>query len=448
MLIKLSVSNFLSFNDEIDLSMITSSKIQTSQEHKMEIGGASILKHAVVYGANASGKSNLIEVLSFMKSSICDNMPRNSSSMFCRTQKENENKPSVFETTFAIGNKVYAYGFSSILSQRIISEEWLYQLNKNGSSKNVFHREEGKKPVIGIKLAKNDQVRMETYLGDFNETSNLLFLTFMNNGKNYSQGTKLSIFKDVYNWFYEGVEIFKADVPITDFRYYYDEASLSFINKLITTFDTGISCINIEEISYEEVSKEISKDILVNIVTDILKKTNESGNQEIKVSLRSRKSFFNIECSKDGTILFTTIKLEHINSQYHFDFKEESDGTRRLLDLLDMLLEKKENKIYIVDELERSLHPKLTYQFLQLFHQQNFSKRTQLIFTTHESSIMDADLFRRDEIWFVERDKNNCSKIYSLDRFKERYDTFLSKAYLSGRYGAIPIFKDFENRQV
>ena len=103
--------------------------------------------------------------------------------------------------------------------------------------------------------------------------------------------------------------------------------------------------------------------------------------------------------------------------------------------------------VFVVDELERSLHPKLTEHFLKLFMEAHEEDRTQLIFTTHEDTIMDQELFRRDEIWFVERDNRNASRMYSLDRFKERYDKRLSKAYLEGRYGAIPVFKQFSFRK-
>ena len=114
----------------------------------------------------------------------------------------------------------------------------------------------------------------------------------------------------------------------------------------------------------------------------------------------------------------------------------------------DMIIQKiwDDNENY-VDELERSLHPKLTERFLQLFMQLHDEQRMQLLFTTHESSIMDQAIFRRDEIWFVERNAENASSIYSLDRFKERYDKVLSKAYLEGRYGAIPVFSTFDFRE-
>ena len=160
--------------------------------------------------------------------------------------------------------------------------------------------------------------------------------------------------------------------------------------------------------------------------------------------MRSDLSFFNIEVKKGQEPKITTISLKHGESFYNFKYEEESDGTRRLFDLLDMLLNKSEDTVYIVDEIERSLHPKLTSRFINLFDKIHNSQNMQLIFTTHESSIMDQKLFRRDEIWFVERNKENVSNVYSLDKFKERYDKKLSKAYLEGRYGAIPVFNHFD----
>ena len=112
-----------------------------------------------------------------------------------------------------------------------------------------------------------------------------------------------------------------------------------------------------------------------------------------------------------------------------------------------MLLNAEHDVVYVVDELERSLHPMLTKHFLDLFMSYHKDHQTQLIFTTHESSIMDQTLFRRDEIWFVERDSHHTSDIYSLDRFKERYDKDLSKAYLEGRYGAIPVFSSLSDEE-
>ena len=152
---------------------------------------------------------------------------------------------------------------------------------------------------------------------------------------------------------------------------------------------------------------------------------------------------FNVYVEKNNEPIINVMKLNHEQSFYEFDFEEESEGTKRIFDLMEMILNKNDDVLYIVDELEQSLHPQLTSRFLKLFMEQHKHHQVQLLFTTHESTIMDQNIFRRDEIWFVERNNRGESSIYSLDRFKERYDKVLSKAYLEGRYGAIPVFSEF-----
>jgi AAA15 family ATPase/GTPase len=122
-----------------------------------------------------------------------------------------------------------------------------------------------------------------------------------------------------------------------------------------------------------------------------------------------------------------------------FSIVEESDGTIRLLDLLEILLAG-DGKTYIVDELDRCLHPSLTYKFVDTFLEEAAKKNIQLIVTTHESRLMDFDLLRRDEIWFVDKKKNGETDIYSLEEYNERFDKKIDKAYLEGRYGGVPVF--------
>ncbi len=172
-------------------------------------------------------------------------------------------------------------------------------------------------------------------------------------------------------------------------------------------------------------------------------KMEDQNESKIQVTMRSKESIFNISIDGSQEPIVKTIRLHHGKSFYDFRFEDESDGTRRLFDLIDILFNDKEDVVYVVDELERSLHPKLTEHYLKLFMQFHTGQRNQLIFTTHEATIMEQSLFRRDEVWFVERNEQNTSTIYSLDRFKERYDKRLSKAYLEGRYGAIPVFSSF-----
>lgn len=450
MITKISVENFKSFDQAVEMTMISSSKIRTKVDHRVQVGSKTrLLKHAIIYGANASGKSNLVDFFRFFKATLDGGIPLWGTRHFCRTNPENEGRDSVFEIQMEIDGKFYAYGFSAVLSQRTITGEWLYELYQNGSAKCIYEREKSAKPVLdaSIKLTSEEQNRFDTYADDFEDNTSDLFLTEMNRGKKYAETSKLQIFQKIYRWLRNSIVIITPDSGLTNFQYYYEEESLSLINDLITTFDTGISNVRIEEIDINELSKMLPKQIFEDILEKVRNSIAHSKNPHFRMSGRSDKCFFNIEANGNGEPKITTIKLTHGKSVYDFDFSDESDGTRRLFDLMDMLLLKREDVVFVVDELERSLHPKLTEHFLELFSELHRERKTQLIFTTHEASIMDQRLFRRDEIWFIERGEQGSSRLYSLDRFKERYDKVLSKAYLEGRYGAIPVFKKFRFRE-
>ena len=155
MLLRLSVENYKSFDQKEELSLISSSKIQTNKNHRVKLKQTNVLKNAVVYGANASGKSNLVKVIAFIKSVLIEGLSVNSCDDFCRNSLDNKNRESVFELQFTVDDKFYAYGFSAILSQRIVVEEWLYELMQDGSAHNLFIKEKDKAPVLSESLRLN-----------------------------------------------------------------------------------------------------------------------------------------------------------------------------------------------------------------------------------------------------------------------------------------------------
>lgn len=445
MIVKVSIENFKSFEAMVELTMISSGKIQDHKDHRVGIKSTNILKHAVIYGANAAGKSNLVDFFRLFKRVVEMDIPIEATEWYCKNNEENRLKTSTFEIQFTLGNKFYAYGFSAILNERKIVGEWLYELYQDGSAKRLFEREEDARPVLdeSLRLSSSEKKRFDVYAEDFEGNTGRLFLSEMNRGKKYPANSKMLFFQDVYRWFRNNLYVIRPDTPLMDFAYYYDDESLNRINQVIRTFDTGISEVSVKEISLEELENSVPKEVFADIMKHIRAKMEETDSARIHVTMRSKESIFNISWEGNQEPIVKTIRLHHGKSFYEFRFEDESDGTRRLFDLIDMLFNSKEDVVYVVDELERSLHPKLTEHYLNLFMQLHAGQRNQLIFTTHEASIMEQALFRRDEIWFVERNEQNSSTIYSLDRFKERYDKRLSKAYLEGRYGAIPVFSSF-----
>ena len=445
MLIKISIENFKSFDQQEDLSMISSSKMQGNKSHRMKIKQTQLLKHAVVYGANASGKSNLVAAFAFIKTTLMGGLPIASANDFCRNKETNKTRESVFELQFTVGDTFYAYGFSAILSQRKITEEWLYELMQDGGAHQLFIREGGNAPSLGedVKLSAAEKSRFTVYSEDFAGHDMQLFLSEMNRGKKYAKNSKLIFFADAFWWIMNNIIVINPNIGISNTEAYYNDESLDNISKLIQTFDTGITDIKTRQITVDEMSKMIPAEVVQSIFTHLKTQMQMTNLPSIQMTWRVEGGFFNIRIKENSEPEITTLVLKQGKSVFDFNFFEESDGTKRLFDLIDMLLTDRPDTVFVVDELERSLHPKLTEHFLKLFMEAHDGVRMQLVFTTHEDTIMDQSLFRRDEIWFVERDADNASKIYSLDRFKERYDKKLSKAYLEGRYGAIPVFRQF-----
>jgi len=451
MLIRFGVENFKSFNERQELVMIPAKKLKTNKEHVIPLNKVSVLRNATIYGANASGKTNIIDAIRFAKTVITKKIPMEASKMYCRVFSENQEKESKFEFEIFKNGKFYAYGFSLLMSEQLIKTEWLYELFPGKNTQvMLFEREtDTNRLELGEKLALDDidTMRFKTYKLDFEDNNTGLFVREMNRNKKMNKESKLTFFRDVFEWFDEDLVTIFPDQPITDFEYFYGDGGSDKINEIIELFDTGISKVKIDEITIAELKNKIPSKVAEDIIQSFKNRLEESTDgMKAMMSLRTNTAFYNIKGSKGEDPVITTIMLEHGNAFSDFEFSEESDGTRRLFDLLDILISNEKNKIYVIDELERSLHPKLTYKFLELFFEHLKENNTQLIFTTHESTIMDQELLRRDEIWFVERNKDNVSQLYSLDRFKERYDKKLSKAYLEGRYGAVPVLKNFSDK--
>ena len=175
-----------------------------------------------------------------------------------------------------------------------------------------------------------------------------------------------------------------------------------------------------------------------------LRKPDIDNSVQSKSILNFGNTLFELDYDGTGTKRIAKLMFQHGMDESQYEYGEESDGTQRLIELLDVILNDDEDKVFIIDELNRSLHPQMTIKFVETFLKFSEKKSTQLIITTHESNLMDLNILRRDEIWFAEKERDNGTNLYTLEKFKIRYDKVVSKDYLAGRYGAVPVFKDFE----
>lgn len=451
MLIRFNVRNFLSFHAREDgnteeFSMI-SGKVRSKKEHIYDDGKIKLLKFAAVYGANAAGKSNLVKAMDFMQHTIITGLPDGHTEKYCKVNPENKMKTSYFEIEIMLNGKYYAYGFEVVLSQSRFVSEWLVELHADNSEKVIFERNitEGTY-TLGTDFKKKGLFeKMNIYAGDICDDNTVLFLSIMNQNKKnlYQEYEKVSILRDVFWWVKSALDINYPNQPISDYSYLSRANNVEEVCRIISAFGTGITNFEMVDVPVEKVLGSLPKKIQQHIVADIEQKRAEIRNstqkRKIAMVMRSSVDFFIITLDESDEIRCQTIEFSHGKNDVLFRLSEESDGTVRILDLLEILLAE-EGKIYIIDELDRCLHPSLTYKFVETFLQVAAEKNIQLVVTTHESRLMDFDLLRRDEIWFINKKKNGESDIYSLEEYNARFDQKIDKAYLEGRYGGVPIF--------
>lgn len=451
MLIRFNVKNFLSFSEREEgkseeFSMIAG-KVRNKKTHVYENDKIKLLKLAAIYGANASGKSNLVKALDFMRHTVVRGLPKGHTDMYCKIDDANKEKESYFEVEIMLGEKYYAYGFEAVLSQSRFVSEWLIELSGDNKEKLIFSRDinEGNYEFGDVLKEKGLINKLNVYAEDIQEDDSVLLLSTMNKNKRtlYQQYGSAAIFQDVYTWVEKRLDINYPDSIISDYSYMAKTENVEEVCRIISAFGTGITGFKMVDVPPEKVLGELPKQMQDKIISDIEEKTAEtrsSGNKKgFGMIMRSKRDFFILNVDKDENVECKTIKFSHGKENVLFKISEESDGTIRILDLLEVLLAG-EGKTYVIDELDRCLHPSLTYKFVETFLQLAAKRNTQLIVTTHESRLLDFNLLRRDEIWFVNKRKSGESDIYSLEEYNTRFDQKIDKAYLEGRYGGVPIF--------
>ena len=405
MLIRFSFKNFKSFKNENCLDMEATSL----KEHEYNVAktdNGEYLKVSAIYGANASGKTNVLQAFDYMKKRILisDDSKKNSP-----IDEENiysfmiNNDPIALEVEIlAKNNKIYKYGFE-VLKDKIISE-WLFEKRVNKFYA-IFERE-------------NNNVSMKP-----NKISELV---------NIDERT---LFLNIYS---------KIDRNNEDFSNVYDW----FVNS--TYLDLGNP--NFERFINNRVSLKILSD--VNYKKELLKfiKTFDSGIEGIKTTPDS------IEAVKgnNGIIDIEVIHKGENGELKALPFYLESNGSRKMFHLFDFFMDALRNgMVLFVDELDAKIHPLLTRYIINLFHNSDTNKGNgQLIYSTHDTVNLNKETFRRDEIWFAEKDKDGISEIYALSDYileddknagkKVRNDATYNKDYLTGRYGAIPVLEEFD----
>ena len=404
MLIRFSFKNFKSFKNENCLDMEATSL----KEHEYNVAktdNGEYLKVSAIYGANASGKTNVLQAFDYMKKRILvsDDSKKNSP-----IDEENvysfmiNNDPIALEVEIlAKNNKIYKYGFE-VLKDKIISE-WLFEKRVNKFYA-IFERENNNVSMKPNKISELVNIDERT-----------LFLNIYSKIDRNNED-----FSNVYDWFVNSMYL---DLGNPNFE--------RFINNRVS----------LKILSDENYKKELLKFI----------KTFDSGIEGIKTTPDSIEAVK----SNNGIIDIEVIHKGENGELKALPFYLESNGTRKMFHLFDFFMDALKNgMVLFVDELDAKLHPLLTRYIINLFHNSDTNKGNgQLIYSTHDTVNLNKETFRRDEIWFAEKNKDGISEIYALSDYileddknagkKVRNDATYNKDYLTGRYGAIPVLEEF-----
>ncbi len=420
MLLKFEVSNFRSFNKLQEFSMFAGDS-RNNPDHITKINNMHVLKNAVFYGANAGGKTSLISAMSISQEIILfgTRYPNEYREMYCRTDSKNKGIPSHFEYMFEYMGACYFYGFDIILSECKVVDEWLLTYDPiRDKEELIFNRAPSFE--LGTRFTDEESSRLRIYIDDLSEAHDLLFLTEMSK-KNIKGDSNLFVFKEVFSWFENNLRI---NMLFTTGKSEYFNSG-----RLMDALGTDVTGFELVDLDDNE-SRNYDR-----ILRDVENMLNRSESKELV--------FPGAYFRKEGNdIVVQEICTLHGSSDSHFHFEEESSGTFEVLKLLPILFMKGSDMTLIFDGYGSNMHTLMAYRFIQLFQKENEGLNNQLLVATHHTSLMSFDLFRRDEIWFVDK-RCGESELYSLEEFDVRLDgKRLDKAYLEGRFGALPVFKD------
>lgn len=451
MLIRFTVKNLLSFGKEKEFNMLPNPKYTRMNEHKYKLNDFNYLKLASIYGANGAGKSNLVKLLELLQEIVIkDDFSINISKKKFKLTNNNDNDSQIFAVEFIQEQRIFYYAIE--IKNNIFITEELYETDLlKSNDKLIFERkttDDGKTTINFSKEFESDKESLvlksviENSLVKPQKTILKLLTTL---GNRYLEDTKLA-----FNWFANTLIIISPNSKPVAIAHTFDvdENFREYAKEIMCSFNVGICSIISEKQNLQEFFGSNRPKGLEDIIVKLEETTdNETPGQKI-VELRNQNGNEILLVKEKENVLVKQIKLEHIgldNHKEYFGLDEESDGTIRLLDFIPAFKDiVNGNKVYVIDEIERSIHPLLIKELISKFSKDE-KTNGQLIFTTHESNLLDQNIFRQDEIWFIEKDKNGCSDIYSLSDYKEHNTIDIRKGYLSGRYGSIPFLANLHD---
>lgn len=433
MIIQFQVKNYLTFKEQATLSLVASNYDKRSLEDDnvvhIEPFKLRLLKSAAIYGANASGKTKLIEALRFMRFFVIGSSKDSQQGERIPVEPfllntETEAAPSEFELSFLDKEVIYRYGFEAE-KDRVVSE-WLYRrrIKENGrlsaetelffrsKDEHAAHKSMGRITALVKEGMLRENALLLSVAAQFNDPIAVQVLSFFRN---------IRVISGLDEDDYQKVSLMKISDP----------ESKAKVLKFLEEADFGIDDIRLKPFSAESIPAGFPDELR----EFILKKMQEEDGEVYSGVTVSRTKFNSLN--------------EPVGSASFSLDNDESAGTIKFFSLAGVILDALEKgQTLVVDELDSKLHPRLVKSLIQLFNSKSGNpKHSQLIFNTHDVSVLSSNLFRRDQLWFVEKDRFGAAQLFSLADFKTnsvRKDERYAMNYLQGKYGAVPYLRTFD----
>lgn len=428
MLISFSLENWRSFRDRTEFSAVASRERQHNERlARVEKYQLRLLPTAAIYGGNASGKTNFFQALRFARALVVEGTRDDARIPVEPFQLDPacRRKPTRFWFELLVEETIYAFSFA--VTADAVLEERLVKITS--SSETELYRREGDQFRLGEPWAQDDLLQF-AHRGT---RDNQLYLT-------NAVSQKVDTFRPVYDWFRHTLVLIAPDSRFGPFEQFIDQDSKLrlVMNRLLGELDTGISRLDGEKVPLD--SLPIPEELRTALLADVrpghtIRLLDER--QNLKFIVR-RRADDELEAQK-----LVTYHTGSDGKDVRMEMPQESDGTQRVIDLLPAFLSLTTvaaNKVYVVDEIGRSLHSLLVRRLLETYLSScDENRRAQLLFTTHDILLMDQDLLRRDEMWVTERTPDGASTLFSFSEYPDvRKDKNLRKSYLQGRLGGVP----------
>lgn len=436
MLLRFIAENVLSFKEATEFNLFPSSKSHSHEWHKVSCGHATAMRFSAVYGANGAGKSNLIELIELLKNLVIDGGLANYESMEVirfRFDDQCSKRPISMAVEFYMSGNIYYYQIE--FNDHRIENEYLLLSGKT-KDEMIFERKwNGENTVLSFNDKFSKETMTESLVDAFKRVlrPDMLLLSFM--ARFYPE--EIKHVSEAYRWFNMRLYVVKplslsGNIPhLMDV----DKDFSAFVNRLLPELKTGISKLSVDSIELTGDKTKLNDEMM-----EVLSRAKQHPGEPEPVMGPLNKGIQNVVFENDKYYLKRLIPLHVCSDGKMVDlpFESESDGTWRMIEYMPLFfLIMHYPVVFVVDEMERSIHPILIKEMISKLSKEK-NMKGQLIFSTHESHLLDQDILRPDEIWFAEKDENQATQLYPLSDFNIHKTANIENGYLKGRYGAIP----------